>query len=39
MLSCGGDASELKKILTTGSVTLSDLKFEFEMENYHEEDN
>lgn len=35
----GNDAMELKKILTTGSVTLSDLKFKYEMENYREEDN
>lgn len=34
----GNDAMELKKILTTGSVTLSDLKFKYEMENYREED-
>ena len=39
MKSCGNDAIELKKILTTGSVTLSDLKFKYEMENYREEDN
>lgn len=39
MQSCGNDASELKRLLATGSVTLSDLKFKFEMENYHEEDN
>ena len=39
MKSCGDDAIELKKVLTTGSVTLSDLKFKYEMENYREEDN
>ena len=39
MKSYGNDAIELKKILTTGSVTLSDLKFKYEMENYREEDN
>ncbi len=39
MKSCGDDAIELKKALTTGSVTLSDLKFKYEMENYREEDN
>ena len=39
MKSCGDDAIELKKVLTTGSVTLSDLKFNYEMENYSEEDN
>jgi len=39
MKSCENDAVELKKNLTTGSVTLSDLKFSLEMENYHEEDN
>lgn len=33
------DALELKKALTTGSITLSDLKFEHEMRNYREEDN
>lgn len=35
---CENDALELKKNLTTGSVTLSDLKFKYEMENYSEED-
>lgn len=35
----GNDAMELKKVLTTGSITLSDLKFSYEMENYREEDN
>jgi len=35
---CENDALELKKNLTTGSVTLSDLKFKYEMENYGEED-
>lgn len=38
MKSCGNDALKLKKNLTTGSVILSDLKFKYEMENYHEED-
>ncbi len=37
--SCGNDALELKKVLTTGSVILSDLKFKYEMENYGEENN
>ena len=39
MKSYGNDATELKKALTTGSVTLSNLKFKYEMENYREEDN
>lgn len=39
MKSCENDALDLKKNLTTGSVILSDLKFKYEMENYHEEDN
>lgn len=39
MNSCGNDALELKKNLSEGSVTLSDLKFKYEMENYSEEDN
>jgi len=37
--SYGNDSLELKKVLTTGSITLSDLKFRYEMENYREEDN
>lgn len=37
---CGNDSINLKKILTTGSITLSNLKFEYEMENNNiEEDN
>ena len=37
---CGNDSIKLKKILTTGSITLSNLKFEYEMENNNiEEDN
>ena len=36
---CGNDSINLKKILTTGSITLSNLKFEYEMENNIEEDN
>jgi ABC-type cobalamin/Fe3+-siderophores transport system ATPase subunit len=41
MESFGNDATELKKVLTTGSVTLSNLEFKYEMENYREreEDN
>ena len=37
--SYGNDTVELKKVLSTGSTTLSDLKFKYEMENYREEDN
>ncbi len=37
--SYGNDAVELKKVLSTGSTTLSNLKFDYEMENYCEEDN
>ena len=39
MKAYGNESLELKKVLTTGSVTLSDLKFKYEMENYREEDN
>lgn len=39
MKSCGNDAVELKKILTTGSILLSDLKFNYEMEHYNDEEN
>lgn len=38
MKSFENNPDELKKVLTTGSVTLSDYNFKYEMENHREED-